>query len=148
MLRQLLRLRKSRGLVSLMLGQFFFNIKHINCSLAQKFVAQDIIFLNWDLNPGAQIMLYMTIFISSFFTVNLEFGFTHQYVSAKDVKGVSFPSHFSVQEIYLWDGKYDFEAKKMQWKLLFPLVSALTVKLLDERRVLPNLGFRCGWGKE
>lgn len=120
MLRQLLRMRKSGVLVSLMLGQFFFKIKHGNCSLAQKIVTQDITFLNWDLNLGAQIMLYMTLFVSSFSHSKFEFGFTHQYVSAKDVKGISSPLHLSVQETYIWDGKYDFESKKMQWKLLFP----------------------------
>lgn len=46
MLRQLLRMRKSRVLVSLMLRQVFFNIKHRNCSLAQNIAAQDITFLN------------------------------------------------------------------------------------------------------
>ena len=55
-----------------------------------------------------------------FCTVNLEFGVTHQYVSAKDVKDVSSPSHLSVQETYLWDGENDFESKKVQLKLLFP----------------------------
>lgn len=59
-------------------------------------------------------MLHLTLFVSFFLPSKLWFIFTYLYVSAKDVKNVSSHVHLSVQETYLWDGKYDFESKKMQ----------------------------------
>lgn len=64
------------------------------------------------MNLGAQIMLYL--FVSFIPLSELWFVFTLLYVLAKDMKDASSHSHFSVQETYLWNGKYDFESKKMQ----------------------------------